>query len=112
VGINRLTVAGFSGRWGLKDSSGNFGRQSLACLAGVLLFFLAAFFSGGAKEEDAAKDLQALRDRVQAAETKNKEFASQLEELRAKGEELRLLKERVDKMAGGAKNQSQGEGQQ
>jgi hypothetical protein len=108
VGVKRLTEAGFKGEWGSNDASNCFGRQSLACLAGVLLLFFAVVFGGATKEDDAAKDLRALRGRLQAAESKNGEFASQLDELRSKSEELRLLKERVDKLAGGKKSQNQG----
>jgi hypothetical protein len=102
VGISRLTVAGSVGRWGLKDGSPYFGKQSLACLVGVVLFFLALFFSGGTKEENQAKELKALQDKIQVIESRSKELSSQLDDIRSKfdskSEELKPLEERINRL--------------
>lgn len=86
VGISRLTVAGSTGRWELREGNSNFGMQSLACLVGVSLFFLALFLSGGTKEDAQAKEVKILQDKSHALEAQVKELSQQLNELRSKYE--------------------------
>lgn len=86
VGISRLTVAGGDGNWDLRVGSTQFGHQSLACLAGVLLFFLALLFSGGTKEDAQAKEVKVLQDKSLALDSQVKELSQQLNDLRSKYE--------------------------
>lgn len=108
AGINWLTERGEAGSWGLKGGGHYFGQQSLACLAGVVLFFLALLFSGGTKEEAQAKDIKALQDKIQVIESKNRDLSSRLDEIRSNGEELKLLEQRIDQLAEGMNKPKRG----
>jgi hypothetical protein len=91
VGISRITKAGFLGDWNIKVGRGNFQRQTVFCLIGMVFFFISLISSGPTKEELQQQEVKQLKEQIRAIEVLEKRQTSVEQEINDLKSEIQRL---------------------